>query len=348
EREAVWERSGTPQPDAAWVCPRRVTGVGHEWLSVLLSPSGDVDAEVPRALDRSSGVIARFVEECWPLTAVEPVGKLHGYSGAGVVRLACDQGQFVLKSANLWDSADTAAEHMAIFDFLAGEGFPHAPRLVKTKAGDAFVGREDHFLYVMEFVSGRPLVPEPASYRGLGGVAAALHNLRGYTHPQQCGIDWLYLMAREAAELLASRTAVDRVLAGLPDFSGLPEAVVHGELGQAIEDRSGRLVLVDWDEAGLGPALIDAAGRLVCDFIDYDLRIDEASATAFYQAYFACRSPSQSELDKMVPLAALYALAYSRFADTEQRVARVLFAIRQTDTLNDIVRSCVGSARPSL
>jgi hypothetical protein len=270
-------------------------------------------------MELTSSAIAHLVEEHWPLTAVDLVGGMNGYSGAGVVRLATDQGQFVLKSANLWDSAATAAEHTAIFGFLAAQGFLHAPHLLSTKAGDAFIRKEDRFLYVMEFVPGRPPAHEPESYRRLGEVAAALHNLRGYTHPQQCGIYWLDLMARETIELLPSGADVARVLAAMPDFSGLPEAIVHGELGQAIEDPTGRLVLVDWDEAG---------------------------ALAFYEAYFAGRPPSQPELDRLVPLAVLYALAYARFADTEQRVARALFAVKQADTLTDITRSCLRGADP--
>ena len=136
---------------------------------------------------------------------------------------------------------------------------------------------------------------------------------------------------------------LDGMLEGLPDFSALPTAIVHGELGQALQDASGRLVLVDWDEAGIGTALVDAAGRLICDFIDYDCRIAEASAVAFYRSYFAGRRPSAAELDHLVPLAALYALAYSNFADTEARFARVLFALRQRDTLEDLVRDCAGA-----
>ena len=124
---------------------------------------------------------AESITQHWPLDRVRLGETLQRYPSRSVQALRSDQGSFVVKE---FDDAfalglvhpTTEQIHQAfhVFDYLFQRGFPHIPRLLKTRAGETFVRVDGKTLYLMERVEGSAPVPSVDTYRALGEAAGKL------------------------------------------------------------------------------------------------------------------------------------------------------------------------------
>jgi hypothetical protein len=95
----------------------------------------------------------------------------------------------------------------------------------------------------------------------------------------------------------------------------------------------GRMVLVDWDQAGRGPRVLEAGYPLITQFVSLDCEVDEAAARAFYGAYTGGEGMDRTEQNAVFAAAIFHALRYLPFADTGRRWNRILFAIDHRERL---------------
>lgn len=142
-----------------------------------------------------------------------------------------------------------------------------------------------------------------------GAPIAQLHRLEPTAH-------------RYAIPIQAAADEIDSQLAGLPfedrardlvaRVRALPttsQATIHGEPAASNLQRlrDGRVCLLDWDQSGCGPTVLDLGFPLINAFLSYDLRWNSAAARAFYDGYRAlptsprCLAPTSSRLDCSTP-----------------------------------------------
>jgi len=131
-------------------------------------------------------------------------------------------------------------------------------------------------LLVMTFVEGEPLVFSPASLRLLGARLGQLHALdpvaaaRAVPPLHRAGmlptneLAWALRQLRAVEALVpeSRRARYDWLLAAIAALDrceGLPAAVIHNDChpGNAVLTPEGEVVLIDWEGAGFGPAIID-------------------------------------------------------------------------------------------
>ena len=115
--------------------------------------------------------------------------------------------------------------------------------------------------------------------------------------------------------------------------------MLHTDLApaNAIRTSSGRLVLVDWEDAGVGPAVIDLGGVLN-ELIDESCRYRGQQVRAFFAAYAAARPISGQERAHIVDAALFYALLYLPFGqDLHRRWRRVLWMIAHRQELERLL-----------
>jgi Ser/Thr protein kinase RdoA (MazF antagonist) len=102
-----------------------------------------------------------------------------------------------------------------------------------------------------------------------------------------------------------------KLLDDLPDLDAYQSALIHTDLApnNVLLKPEGELVLVDFDDLGLGPRVFDLGYPLLCWFHERGT-FDQASALAFYSAYAVRHRLDERERSAIVDAAIFYALMY--------------------------------------
>jgi Ser/Thr protein kinase RdoA (MazF antagonist) len=290
-------------------------------------------------------VTADFFERTWPLSRVsfgEVLRRTEG--GRTVAIINADEGKFVYKVADRWKTKEALDRELLAFELLLQKGFSHIPLLLKTSEGTAYAQTEGRFVYLLQYVGARNPEPTVETYEKLGQITAELHLIRDYPHKTEfhpAAIVPENLVSR--AERLPFKADYLRVVQSLPSFDGLPEALIHTDIAptNAIEMENGDLVLVDWDDVGVGIRVLDIAFPLIQQFVSEDGELLEDKANAFYAAYFRKVKPTGTELDRIFPAALFIALMYIVHGDIERRWKRIQWAIENQKLLEGVIRAAL-------
>jgi Ser/Thr protein kinase RdoA (MazF antagonist) len=279
------------------------------------------------------------IEESWPLTDVT-YGQVLQETGARTVSvITAREGRFVAKVSDQWRSEQVAETHAFIFDFLEGAGFGHVPAILKTKSGRNYQNIEGQPVYILELIEGKTPAQTRENHRLIGEITGSLHMLSGYPHSYLFTVADVMPELSEIAESLPFGPDYAQIVRTLPDFADLPVSLIHGEiLGNCIETPDGRIVVIDWDEAGVGTRVLDVGHPLIQVFVSEDLEFDEGNARAFYQGYFAKIALSDVEIDRVFDAGLFYALRYIIYGNTAKRWERVKFAVSHRDMVESVVR----------
>lgn len=172
--------------------------------------------------------------------------------------------------------------------YLEQVGYP-APRLIQTRDG-AMVGERDGWcVLITTFVEGQVQEPTADSLQALGAALGRLHRLTllppGAPAP---AVGWSWWHVDQAVPAILAQYA--QVAVALPvawraTFSqfcatvqimgarqGLPQAIIHGDgwAGNLVQTSAGQRVLIDWEPAGLGLAILDLGRSLLYGHYDLD------------------------------------------------------------------------------
>ena len=280
------------------------------------------------------------IEKNWPLTKVE-IGNIFQAKEARVVcKIKSAEGVFVLKSIGSLRTEEEIKRDTKILNFLASSGFFHAPRLLKTRKGEDFEYLDGSHLYLMEFVEGKPPLETVENWSKLGEITAQLHDLSGYD------VDSLFLPAKEIDKMLKESNSFSfsdeykKLLCYLPDFASLSKSIIHTDIGlhNAIEKSDSSLTLLDWDDSGRGPSVLDLGYPLICQFITSGLVFKREMAQAFYNSYFSGKSFPISEKKFIFDAALFFALAYLKYGDVDSNWKRIKFAVKNRDLISCILK----------
>ena len=98
----------------------------------------------------------------------------------------------------------------------------------------------------------------------------------------------------------------------LGDLNDLPAAMIHTDVcfENTIQTATGEVVLIDWDDAGLAPALQDVGYFLVHEAIPSGDAVDWDRARAFLDGYQSERPLETREWDRLADALVFGALAY--------------------------------------
>ena len=234
-----------------------------------------------------------------------------------------------------------------VYDFLAGRGFPHIPALLCTRDGAPLVYSAGQRVCLMEYIPhGLPGFTEAPdrqaqAWQALGQAAAALNAITGYPYAHPITV------SGAIAELTAwveGRPFELRFLALVSRLGALehsqPIGLIHAEINTANARRrdDGTVVLLDWDEAGNGPAMLEAGYPLITVFLsEQDLMFQHRQAAAFYRGYTGGVSLSRGDRELIFNADLLHALRYMSFANVERRWERICYAVDHEAMLLDVL-----------
>jgi len=240
------------------------------------------------------------------------------------------------------ESEAAVAADATVLAFLERRGYP-AERVVPTRSGAAWARRSIGVALLSTFVNGRATGFSPADLRRLGAALGRLHALplddslplprarmlpRGeIAYARSC----LAAVAdRVPAELHDRYAAVEAALDAVDWCEDLPDVLVHNDChpGNSVRTPDGRVVLVDWEGAGRGPAVVDLGFLLVSGeitaFGPNRLRPDPRRLAAIVDGYREHRAPELRELERLpsaVRFRSLVAAAGSLARRVERRAS---------------------------
>jgi len=275
----------------------------------------------------------------WPVTGVVVVAEKISYRTRRVLRLRCDQGEFAAKIDLQPGSVDTE-QRLAVLEHLAARGFRRAPTLLRTCAGTRASCTPSRTITLLEYIPAPVITGDAdalAGWRDLGAAAARLNGLADYTVP-------FALPVHQVVAELAARAAgtpfdggVRALLRRVETLADVEEmGLIHGEIngGNAGRRANGEVVLLDWDQAGVGPLALEYGYPLIAAFVSEDLVVDHGSARAFYGGY--TDAGGQIDNDRLFDAALLHALRYMWFGDVHRRWERILHAVKHEDLLTSL------------
>lgn len=286
---------------------------------------------------------ANFFQTHWPVSSVSIGDTLKTTDGGRNVAIVnTNEGKFVYKIADKWKTKDVLNRDLLAFELLLQKGFMHVPRLLKTKDGNLYAEIEGRFIYLLEYVGNKNPKPTIQTYAKLGKITAELHQIQDY--PYKTEFHPAPIIAKDLvsiAERLPFKESYLKVVESLPSFDGLPEALIHTDIapGNAIEKANGDVVLIDWDDIGVGIRILDISFPLIQQFISEDAEFSENNARAFYAAYFSKLKLTETEMNNIFPAALFIALMYIIYGDMEKRWKRIQWAIENRKMLEGVIRA---------
>lgn len=257
--------------------------------------------------------LLNVIRNNWNLHNVEITDTLQQSGERIVYKVLSDEGYYVFKASAGSKSRSQIEKDTAIFSYLEAHDFP-APRLLVTKAGTNFAEYGNQFLYALNFIEGERLESSEASYSQLGKLTADLHKLADYGVHTDFKASVVIKEMIEKNKVYPIGDEYDALLKNLPDFDSMPQGLIHTDIGlnNAIRRSDRQVVLIDWDDAGIGTRILDIGFPLICGFVTND-SFDSVNAKAYYSSYFENIILSTEEKAHVFDAGLFYILMYSIF-----------------------------------
>ncbi|HSX14380.1 MAG TPA: phosphotransferase [Candidatus Saccharimonadales bacterium] len=284
-----------------------------------------------------------MIEDKWPLTRVSLGSSLKGVGGQRHVQvLSASEGRYICKTADISKSLDDLASDLLIFDFLRTKGFRYITRLLKTNNDQLFADISGSLTYLLEFVEGKEPAPTPKNYAQLGKITAELNSIDGY--PNATKFIPATIIKQDLPKLTIGKSfhyEYLKLLETLPSFEDLPTALIHTDIAlvNSIQKEDGSIVLIDWDDIGIGTRILDVAFPLIQQFVSEDCEYDETNAKAFYTAYRQTVRLTDRELNNIFSAALFIAMMYIIYGDSDKRWQRIRWALRNRELLENAFRN---------
>jgi Ser/Thr protein kinase RdoA (MazF antagonist) len=281
-----------------------------------------------------------FISDNWSLDNAK-IEVILQQSGERIVyKVSSDQGEYVFKLAASSKTQSQLENDTAIFSYLETNDFP-APKLLNTIRDERFTRYNNQFLYAITFIEGKPPITSEKNYHELGKLTARLHLLKDY--PTTTGFTAATVIPEmvEKNKIYPIGQKYKNALKSLPDFSHFPTSLIHTDIGlnNSIQRPNGQIVLIDWDDTGIGTRILDIGFPLICSFVTNDV-FDYKNAKAYYAAYFENIELTQQERDHIFDAGLFYILMYSIFDGTgidTKNWNKAQFAIKNKNMINSIL-----------
>jgi Ser/Thr protein kinase RdoA (MazF antagonist) len=280
----------------------------------------------------------KFIELHWPLSRVT-LGEIIQERDERITgRLSAREGEFVYKIADPSKTEEAIDRDTYIFDFLSSRGFQHVPPLLKTKRDTPYSEVEGRYAYIMEY-AGKQAAPTPATWAVLGSITAQLHSIQGYPYKSLFSFESAKRMFPQKAAQLPFGKEYMELVETLPDFDTLSQSIIHTDIGHhnAVEGDDGKLVLIDWDDAGICSTILDLGAPLICHFLHEDEYFLKAEAEIFYRTYFSEKEIPDDEKEYLFDAGLFFALMYAPFGDIQKNWKKILFALERKDLFQSII-----------
>ena len=276
-----------------------------------------------QAMAEQQELLARLVEERYAGRAVtlQPISP-YILENRGIYRVVWKNGTSYVLRAFLDDVTVELAGHATVLNYLQQRGLA-VPQVKYTRDGALLAHYQSWTALLLSFLEGEVANFELHSLELLAGHMGRLHTL---THGVLSTTESISLpdsrlrptqSASQAIENLSQ--ALPRVPATLRQFCAdslsalqriqqaqqadlLPETLIHGDCwpGNAVQTSVGDIAFIDWDCAGIGPAILDVGYLLLTCHLGKPqlptMQPDEQCIAAVVRGYCQQRRLNEAEL----------------------------------------------------
>ncbi len=285
---------------------------------------------------------SKDIEAYWPLTGVRlgPIlKKTDGNRSVSIID--SNEGKYICKIADEWKTSEYLKKDLLAYELLPARNFHHISKLLKTNNNQPYVEVTGKNVYLLEYVEGENPIPSRITYTKLGGIIAELHSVMDYPYPTQ--FQPLAIIQNDLPSLVRDQPFQAEymdIVRSLPDFNALPTTLIHTDVApvNAIEKSDGEIILIDWDDVGVGVRILDIAFPLIQQFTSEDCEFNTGIAKAFYNAYKAKIQLTDKELDRIFDAALFIALMYIIYGNIEKRWNRIQWSLKNRSTLEQVFK----------
>jgi Ser/Thr protein kinase RdoA (MazF antagonist) len=282
-------------------------------------------------------VTKELIERHWPLTGVVIKDMpLQGMGGmVGIVE--AKESKYTYKIAGHWKTPGNLNRDLSAYDFLNSKGFEHISKLLYTKNSKRFIQVENKLLYLIEFIEGTHPEPTVETWAEIGKITATLHNITGFTFESDYRPKSAVLQAIEKAHQFDFKEEYVALLKKVPSFEHLPMVPIHTEItpSNTIQRPDGKIMIIDWDEVGIGPAVLDLGVGLINKFVTNNFKVRETEAKAYFQAYFSLHPMIDEEKEYIFEAAIYWGLLWVQWfkGEAHKRFEIVKWAIEHKEKI---------------
>jgi len=241
------------------------------------------------------------VMEIYGFSDIKILERFHKNSSRLIYKVHADENLLLLKGLPETISEDVIKGNISAHEYL-GNRMNLVPRIIYAPDGTNYVKVQRYWIYIMEYIEGKNLEEnEPDEYE-LGKVLRSLHNCTDYKYNSALSEDktefynWFYDKD--------FKTEFDRILDQIPDFKKYDRCFIHSDIGphNSMRSRTGKVLLIDLDDAGIGSRYLDLGWPLVMQFVDYNYATGKMQyrfnlAEAFLSGYYDGELISRNEYD---------------------------------------------------
>ncbi len=228
------------------------------------------------------------------------------------------------------ESEDNIQALVTVLSFLEQHEYP-AERLVRAEDGSFVVTHDGWRLLATTFVEGSTVDYTPPTLRLLGATLGRLHALQPITTTPAAlplaqmrpvnEISWALsqitgVKAQVPKHLYARYDTLIAALHSIRLGEDLPKVVIHNDChsGNAVRTAAEQVVLIDWEGAGLGPAVLDVGFLLSSCDTDSPWRPsllpDPARVAAIVDGYCQYHTLTSTELEYLPDTIRFRAIVY--------------------------------------
>lgn len=226
---------------------------------------------------------APFLVECireWYHAQVVSLHRLPSDSGKSIYQVKLANGTLWILRVVEGPSKTSLVKLAHLLLFFEQQNYP-AERIVFTVEQATTVTVDGWHLMMTTFLVGAPLSYTPATFSLLGAIVGRLHALKPsltYAPPQARMLpSGEFAFAQQQLDAIASRLPrsyiaqyelLEQALVSIDRGTHLPTTLIHTDChpANALVTAPGHITLLDWEEAGMGPAIQDVGFLLVnCD-----------------------------------------------------------------------------------
>lgn len=283
----------------------------------------------------------QHIENTWPLTNVKLEKVLQENGDRITALISSDQGKFVHKTASPWKDANALKKDTAVFDFLNSINASYISKLLKTKKGENFASTSigNKFICLFEYVEGKNPDKTVEVYEKLGSIMAELHSVENY--PYKTDFDPKYIREHNFIENAKQFEFADeylKIAQSLPDFTKSTQALIHTDIscGNSIEKSDGSLALIDWDDVGVGPIVLDL-GYMLGQCTTENLEINQELVGAFFNSYFSKRTITAEDRKMIFDGCLFFHLMYIIHGDIPKRWNKIQWLVKNREFIESLI-----------
>lgn len=259
-------------------------------------------------------IISRqIIEREWPLTHVRIVKTILGKDERTIVLATSTEGDYVFKIAHHDKPEAILKKDVTVLHFLQKKNFTASPTILKTHSGHLYTRVSSCLVYALKYIEGVTPAPSPRTWQKFGKTLASLHLIEpSQKFKSNFTVKSQRVKMLKLARSFGTEPRYAEMWKKLPNFRNLPQSMIHTDaaLNNAIERADGSLVLLDWDDAGRGPCVLDI-GFVLTSFLTSGLRFQQTNATAFLKGYSLVRRIRKQEKRYAVDAGLFFGLSYS-------------------------------------